>query len=221
MDVAGKIRGAIFDLDGTLLDSLPVWETLAEDYLRSLGLEPRENLNEIFRDFTLEESAAYYREHCGVTLPEEEIIDGINRMVRTEYEESIPAREGAEAFLAALRDRGIRMCVVTLTDRSLACAALRRLGLLTYFEEVFSCAGKGKADPEAFRTAARRLGTKPAETVVFEDSLYAIRTAKEGGFRTCGIVDAGQKDREDILRTADCRLDGFSDGEGFRRLFCP
>ena len=75
------IKGAIFDLDGTLLDSMFIWDTIGEVYLRSLDIEPRENLAEAFKTFTLEESAEYYRTHYGVTLSVAEIVDSVNRMI--------------------------------------------------------------------------------------------------------------------------------------------
>ena len=213
MDVNGKmkIRGAVFDLDGTLLNSLPVWETLPEDYLRSLGIEPKENLNEIFRDFSTEEAAAYYRRYCGVTLPKEEILSGIHRMLQRDYEERIPAMEGAAAFLACLKEQGIPMCVATLTDRDLALAALQRTGLAPFFREVLSDSGKGKGDPGIFLAAAKCLGTEPGETLVFEDSLYALHTAKTAGFWTCGV---GPRTGE-FPREADLWIAGFSDPAAF------
>ena len=108
MDVNGKrrIRGAVFDLDGTLLDSLSVWETLAEDYLRSLGKEPREDLNRKFAAFTLEEAAAYYQAHYGVALSKEEIIAGINGRVRAFYNArraDAARRESEELFALECR----------------------------------------------------------------------------------------------------------------------
>lgn len=75
------IKGAIFDLDGTLFDSMSIWSTIGNDYLLSLGIEPKENLAETFETFTLEESAEYYRSHYGVTLSISEIINGINDML--------------------------------------------------------------------------------------------------------------------------------------------
>ena len=123
------IKGAIFDLDGTLLDSMSLWDTFGEDYLRSLGKEPHENLTEAFKTFTLEQSAEYYREHYGVTLSVEEIVRGVNRRIEGYYTNEVEIKHGADVFLKNLYDNGVKMCVATVTDRYLAEAALERLGV--------------------------------------------------------------------------------------------
>ena len=101
------IRGAIFDLDGTLLDSMSIWDTIGEDYLRSLGSEPRENLQETFATFTLEQAARYYQEHYGVALSVPEILRGIEDMVASAYRQTVPLKAGAADFLRALKERGV------------------------------------------------------------------------------------------------------------------
>ena len=123
------IKGAIFDLDGTLLDSMSLWDTFGEDYLRSLGKEPHENLTETFKTFTLEESAEYYREHYGVMLSVEEIVQGVNRMIEGYYTNEVGIKHGVDVLLKNLYDNGVKMCIATVTDRYLAEAALERLGI--------------------------------------------------------------------------------------------
>ena len=93
------IKGAIFDLDGTILDSMFIWDTIGEAYLRSLGKEPKENLQETFKTFTLEQAAKYYREKYGVTLSVNEIADGVNKMAERYYAETVKLKPGIAAFL--------------------------------------------------------------------------------------------------------------------------
>ena len=121
------IKGAIFDFDGTLVDSMFIWDTFGEDYLRTLGKDPKENLTETFKTFTLEQAAEYYREHYGVTLSVEEIVDGVNRMIEGLYKSTVPLKKGVAEFLAGLSKAGVRMCVATVTDKYLVEAALTRL----------------------------------------------------------------------------------------------
>ena len=97
------IKGAIFDLDGTLVDSMFIWDTFGEDYLRTLGKEPKENLTETFKTFTLEQAAEYYREHYGVTLSVGEIVDGVNDMVAELYRTKVALKKGVLEFLRDLQ----------------------------------------------------------------------------------------------------------------------
>ena len=199
------IKGAIFDLDGTLLDSMFIWDTIGEVYLRSLDIEPRENLAEAFKTFTLEESAEYYRTHYGVTLSVAEIVDGVNRMIEDLYKSTVPLKKGVAEFLAGLSKAGVRMCVATVTDKYLVEAALTRLQVRQYFGEIFTTAdiGCGKNDPTIYRTALAYLGTKKSETLVFEDVLHALMTAKNDGFPVAAVYDKHELRQTEMKENGD------------------
>ena len=123
------IKGVIFDFDGTLVDSMFIWDTFGEDYLRTLGKEPKENLTETFKTFTLEQAAEYYREHYGVTLSVGEIVDGVNDMVAAIYRTKVTLKEGVLEFLRDLQSQGVKMCVATVTDRPIVDDVLCNLGI--------------------------------------------------------------------------------------------
>ncbi len=148
-------------------------------YLRSRGVEPHENLNEKFKAMSLYQAACYYREEYGLTDGTDVIMAGVNDMVRHFYTDEALPKAGVPAFLSELKSRGIKMCVATATDRHLAEAALSRTGLLSYFGEIFTCGsvGHGKDRPDIFHAAHRSLQTPKNSTWVFEDALYAVRTA--------------------------------------------
>ena len=205
------IKGAIFDLDGTLLDSMFIWDTVGEDYLRSLGIEPSENLAEAFKTFTLEESAEYYRTHYGVTLSVAEIADGVNRMVEDFYINTVPLKKGVREFLARLSKERVRMCVATVTDKYLAEAALTRLCVRQYFGEIFTTAeiGCGKNDPKIYRTALAYLGTEKRETLVFEDALYALLTAKNDGFPVAAVYDKHELRQTEMKENGDYYITNY------------
>ena len=93
------IKGAIFDLDGTLIDSMFIWDTLCEDYLKSLGIEPKENLAEVFKTFTLEQAAEYYRNNYGVKLSTQEVVIGINKLAEEMYRTRVVLKMGVRDFL--------------------------------------------------------------------------------------------------------------------------
>ena len=207
------LTGAIFDFDGTLLDSMFIWDTIGEDYLRTLGKEPHEDLKETFMTLTLEEAAEYYREHYKVTLSVTEIMDSINAMVEGIYRTKVTLKPGVMAYLRLLKERGVKMCVATVTDRYLVEDTLERLGILHYFSEIFTCAevGYGKDKPIIYQKALEHLGTAKEETFVFEDSLFALETAKTDGFPTVGGYDMHESRQEDMKRLADCYVRSFEE----------
>ena len=207
-----KISGAIFDVDGTLLDSMSIWDTIGADYLRSIGYIPRQNLNEIFKNMSLLQAAEYYRNEYGVTLRVEEIMSGVNAMLEQFYQYEAPLKPGAAELLARLRQNRVKLCIATATDRYLVEAALARCGVLSYFGEIFTCngVGHGKDEPHIFEAALRFLGTERAETVVFDDALYAIRTAKEAGFPIAAVYDTHEKSQTEVRALSDFYLENLS-----------
>lgn len=206
MVIQMKIAGAIFDMDGTLLDSMPIWDRVGIDYLAGLGIPARPDLPEKILTMSMRQAAAYFRADYGVALPEQEIIDGINARIEAFYRDTAPAKEGVRDFLEALAQRGVKMCVATATDRPLAEAALRRTGLLGAFSRILTCTetGAGKDQPDVFLQAQKALDTPLEQTVVVEDALYAIQTAKRAGFPVVAVYDASSRaDQEQIKGLAD------------------
>jgi len=203
-----RIQGAIFDVDGTLLDSMSVWDTIGADYLRSIGYEPRENLNEVFKNMSLFQAAEYYRHAYGVTRSIEEITYDVNAMLERFYRYDAPLKPGAAALLERLRRKKIKLCIATATDRYLVEAALERCGVLSCFDKIFTCGevGHGKDEAAIFEAALHFLGTEKAETVVFDDALHAIRTAKQAGFPTAAVYDSHEKAQAEIRALADLYL---------------
>ena len=211
-----NIAGAIFDMEGTLLDSMPIWDRVGIDYLAGLGIRARPDLPERLLTMSMRQAAAYFRSDYGVILPEAEIIDGINARIEAFYQETAPAKDGVVDFLRALQQGGIKMCVATATDRPLAEAALRRTGLLGFFSFLLTCteAGTGKDCPEIFMLAQEKLGTPREQTLVFEDALYAIQTAKKAGFPVAAVYDESSRaDQEQIRAIADYYLPSLSGAE--------
>ena len=207
------IKGAIFDLDGTLLDSMFIWDTIGEEYLRSLGKEPHEDLKETFMTLTLEEAAEYYREHYGVSLSVKEIVDGVNAMVEQTYRTKVTLKPGIAEYLAWLKENGVRMCVATVTDRYLVEETLERLGVRHYFSEIFTCAevGFGKDKPVIYQKALEHLETEKRDTYVFEDMLFALNTGKTDGFPTVGVYDRHEAHQDDLKELADYYIFDFTD----------
>lgn len=209
------IKGAIFDLDGTLIDSMFIWDSLGKDYLKSFGIEPKENLTEIFKTFTIEQAAKYYRNNYGIKLSIQEIIEGINNMVAEIYQTKVILKPGVSDFLKRLQRAGVKMCVATVTDRPIVEDVLKRLNVRGYFSEIFTCAevGFSKETPDIYRQALKHLGTEKAETVVFEDVLHALKTAKDDGFKVAAVYDVHEPKQDKIKEISDYYITDF-------RSFC-
>lgn len=212
------IRGAIFDIDGTLLDSLGIWEEADERYLEEQGIQAEEGLVRILYPMTLQEACAYIRRHYPVEDTQEEIISKIRKIVEVFYREQAPLKKGVAGFLSAIRAKGIPVIAATTGEKALAEAAFQRLGIETFFREILTCTGvgAGKDQPKIYEEGARLLGSRPEETLVFEDAFYALKTASDAGFLTIGVRDPyNEQDLGNILDTADFYLTDLTDFQGF------
>ena len=208
MQRLGTIKGVIFDLDGTLIDSMSVWSRIDKEFLLENGVsDPPGDISEIMRKMTVEESSQYFIDHFGIRMTVPEIIVRIEELVRKEYSERIQLKPGACDILDSLDDKKIPYGVATATYRSLAASVLERCGIYDRFRFLLTDADypRGKNFPDIFLGAAGRLGTLPGETLVVEDSLHSIETAASAGFVTAGVYDnAARQEMDRIKAAADC-----------------
>ena len=201
-----KIKGVIFDADGTLLDSMKFCDESVLRLIRSMGIAPDDRLTEILTPMSMEEGAKFLKKEYDLPVSENEIIDRENKFIEKFYSREVTLRSGAVEFLNCLKEKNIPMTVASATDRYLIEMALKRLEIFDYFRAVISCTdiGEGKTSPEIFYSACEIMDTLPGETLVAEDSLIAIKTAKKAGFITMGVYDESQKrNREDIVKISD------------------
>ena len=206
------IKSAIFDLDGTLLDSTEMWETLGERFLAELDIVPKDGLRDEIWDLSLPESAAFFKREYAVSLDENEIIARLVSLSESVYTRDAPLKRGVKRLLGSLQMLSIGCAVATASDKSLALAALERNGISSYFLGVFSCSDFGaKTKPDIFLKTANFLGSKPCEAVVFEDSLTAVRTAKNAGFITAAVFDKSEIHPDLLRETADFYGDNLDD----------
>lgn len=198
------IKSAIFDADGTLLMTSQMWDELPGRFLLSRGIEPRPGLNERIRALSLEQGAAFLRREYLENTPETEIIAGIEVMIDSFYRYEAAPAESARELLTAISSGGIPMCVATAGSAELTVAALERSGLSGFFKAVLACSDYApKSSPEIYLAAAEKLRSEPCETIVFEDSLYAVITAKKAGFVTAAVCDISEPEQKALEKTAD------------------
>ena len=198
-----KLKGAIFDMDGTLLDSMGVWRNLGRDLFLRRNLRPPEDA-EGWR-LELPELAARCAS-LGVPGKPGALEEELRAQIEDFYRRRVHAKPGVSAFLARLAERGVPMYVATATDRPLAEAALIRTGLIERFQGIVTCreAGQGKREgPAVYEAALAALRCAREDALVFEDVLYAVRTAKAAGFRTAAVYDPWEAAQEELRRTAD------------------
>ena len=205
------IQGVIFDLDGTLFDSMFIWDTAGEVYLRSIGKEPEADLQKTLKPMSLLQSAQYIREKYDIPLSVEEIMDGVNRTVEGFYFYSVEPKPGVIDFLEELHHRNIRMCIATATDRYQVEAALQRCKMRHFFSEIFTCTevGSGKDRPDIFRKAMEHLQTDRSNTAVVEDAYHAAHTAKQNSFKVVGVYDSHESRQQELLQIADVFLPDY------------
>lgn len=212
-----KIKGVIFDFDGTLYDSMWVWLTTPKKYLDSIGKTAEPNLADILRPMSLIQSAQYLKEQYEIEQTVEEIMNDINKIVEDYYYYEVKPKEGLLEFLEALKQKGIKMCIATASEYDHVKAALKRCNIDLYFEDILTCqtVGYGKDRPDIYIQSAETLKTDISQALVVEDSIHGATTAKNAGFIIAGIYDESEPQYLKLKQKADIWLDGFTDTTAF------
>ena len=210
-----RLQSAIFDMDGTLVDSMQVWKTAAVNVLRSMGIEPAPDMHDHISDLTVYDGAKYCVDTYHLDMSVEQFIQLIDAYMENFYRTEVQLKPGVKKFLSLLKMDGVWMYIATNTDRHLVEIALKRTGISDYFRGILTCGEVGvgkKESPEIYERALRRLRSNKKDTVIFEDALHAIRTAKAAGFRVCAIYDDFEKESQDEIRTlSDYYIESFEE----------
>ena len=209
------LRGAIFDADGTLLDSMHIWRELGARYLESLNVQPEEGLSRVLYPMSLEQSCRYLKTHYHLRDSEDDILSGILGIIAGFYRNEVMLKNGVCDFLSGLKARGIPMVIATSGDRDLLTSALERNVIAGYFEEIFTCSelATTKHEPDIFMACAEFLGLNPEHIGVFEDALFALETAKRAGFITFGVADESNVYQWEMIKAvSDYSIESFTGG---------
>lgn len=208
------IKAAIFDVDGVILDSLIVWNDLGERYLRAMNIEPEKDINSVLFSMSMEQGAMYLKSHYGLDISERQIMLDVQNMVQDFYYNQVQLKKGAKRVLDFLLENNIPMAVATSSQRTHIEKAFARLGIIDYFDVILTTSevGQSKYFPDIYEAAARAMNAKNEQILVFEDSLYALKTAVKAGFVGVGVRDDnGEPNQLELMNTGRLYLEKIDD----------
>lgn len=198
---------AIFDMDGTLVDSMWCWNSVYIEFLTAHGAgETAKEIVAHTAHLTTYEGAVLFRDRLSLDASAADIAVALDARMKELYQKAVAEKPGVRMYLEQLREDGVQMCVVSSTPEPLIRICMDRLGLTSFFPFFLSCdtIGKGKDKPDAYLAAAKQLGATPADIVVYEDSPTALITAKKAGFYAVAVYDDSAVEQwEEMCKTAD------------------
>lgn len=190
-----NLEGAVFDLDGTLLDSSWVWEKVDEKFLGDRGFQVPDDYVDEISPLGAERAAVYTIERFGLNEDKDDIVREWIEMAKKEYATEVVCKPYAKEFLEELHKLNIKMAVATSSDRELFMKTLEREGILKYFQKIVTVdeVERGKGYPDIYEEAARRIKVNPHKCLVFEDILAGVTGASLGEFNVVAVFDEKSK----------------------------
>lgn len=196
------MKYALFDCDGTLLDSMAMWVNLATDVLKTYGVDLPRHIERETASMSHEDAAKFYADTFLDGKGADELAKTFTETLKRNYGEVLELKPHVRETLEALHERGVAMAVASSTDAYLLELCLKRMGLREYFQFVQTVdnSGYSKDSDEYFRLAAEKLGTAPENIIFFDDALYAIERAKNNGFTVVAVQDDSNDDHDEMIR---------------------
>jgi HAD superfamily hydrolase (TIGR01509 family) len=207
------MKAVIFDVDGTLFDSMPFWDDAGKLFLESVGIYAKEDLSHTLLSMTMKEGAEYLIKNYVPQMTIDEVLQGIIDVMNDAYRNKISLKKGAAQLLKRLKENNIPVVIATATDRTLLEAALDRLEIFDFIDKIFTCSecNTTKSVPDIYLNACDWLDTSPEETVVFEDTLQAISTVSASNFITVAVKDQSSIHHQvQIKEKADLFIEDFN-----------
>lgn len=195
----------IFDMDGTLVDSMKYWKTLLYEYLNNMNINHiPSDVMETIKPMTMAESTAYLIKRFNLNKTTDEVIGEMDLLMANHYTNDILPKPGVVKYIQTLKKQNVTMCVASATAKHLINLCLDRWDILDCFDFILSCedTGIGKTQPDIYLEAAKLMNSLPENTAVYEDALYAMKTAKAAGFYVIGVRDKYTQSKWDQI--VDC-----------------
>lgn len=205
-------KAVIFDLDGTLVDSMWMWKAIDIEFLGSYGYELPENLQREIEGMSFSETAVYFKERFALPLTLEEIKQIWTNMSIDKYRNEVVLKPGAKEFLDFLKSQGIKAGIATSNGREMVDAVIESLKISSYFQVVTTACevAAGKPAPDIYLKVADRLNAEPESCMVFEDIPAGILAGKWAGMTVCAIEDDFSKDlKEEKCSLADYFINDY------------
>ena len=203
-------KNIIFDMDGTLLNSMPYWHRLAREYAVSQGAKLPEDFDSVTYSMDMNECGVYFRDTLGITVETDKMKEDVLAIMGEHYKNDIPMKPGMRRLLLKEKVSGSRMCIFTNSDEKCAEDAMRRLGVLDCFEMITTSytIGLNKKNPDSYRKVCELMNFNPAETYIYEDVLHGVENGKAAGCSVVAVYDEDSDEHwEKIKLLADDTID--------------
>lgn len=213
MDIK-NFKGVIFDLDGTLIDSMDVWNQVDIEFFKRRSMEVPEGYKKVISKMPFTAIAEYTKEKYSIRESAEEIIEEWHAIALEEYKYNVKLKDGAKEFIEKCKENGLKCTYATASADILCDTVLKANNVYEYFDSkayVYEV-DKDKSEPDVYLLAAERLNLNPQECIVFEDIIEGVKSAKKGGFTVCGVYDdSSAKDEKEIREIADYYIKSFTE----------
>lgn len=208
-----NITGAIFDFDGTVFDSMHIWKGVKFQFFDRIGLVLNEEEREEFKSLFLLDAIELAKTRFDLKLTDKELFNEFFTLIKEKYLADTKPKNDIVEFLEKLKANGVKMGIATATGEMALISVLEKFNMLHYFQEIYSTytVGASKTEPRVYDVVLEKLGTEKETTWVFEDALYAAKTAKANGYNVVGIYDKSEPEQEALKNLVDIYIENYGE----------